>query len=84
MKTFANTSISKDVEQWELVCMVGVTVNLYNPFGNKYGSTLQSCKYTCPMTQPSTCKYQRHRNVAPGNTGKNVHSNMFLKTLMCK
>ena len=51
MKPFEYTSISKDVDQLEMVCILGVTQNWYNPFWKKCSCTLQSCKYTYSMTQ---------------------------------
>lgn len=57
MKTFQNTSISKNLEQWELIYVAVVTVNWCGPFKKKCGSTLQSCKYIYALIQQFTLRY---------------------------
>lgn len=79
MKTVENTSASEDVEQWEHVYIVGITVKWHYLFWKKYGSTLQSCKYTDSMTQQCTLGCKRYGNVVPGNMGKNIPSNIVPK-----
>lgn len=42
---FGNTSISGDVEQWELWYIVSRNVNQYNHFGEPYGNNCKSARW---------------------------------------